>query len=258
MKSEVNRQAVQSTSAIAKWFIGISALIQSAAILGVIISLIQFGYFYLEYTGTDSKLMAEGIGRSLIPMVLGFGVSVLGTLTSLLTAVAYKYRAMWFFWWSLPFAILSVPALIGVVFLIYLFVNRREFLGIQASVGKKSAGLVFIAIWNVLWSLLTLIVGILLISGVEYEGGKQLVLGIICSVFSLIYFIAAYGTWSLRKWGRQTMLWLTIILLPFGLYNIIDSWPDSPRWFLFFTVDVTVDAFIIYYLTRSSTRVLFK
>jgi hypothetical protein len=67
-----------------------------------------------------------------VPLVLGLGVGLWGLPISFVTALVSSYRARWFFWWSLSFAVVyaflfPIGTLIALPFVIFLAVKRREF-----------------------------------------------------------------------------------------------------------------------------------
>ena len=81
---------------------------------------------------SDPRIMADGIGQALVPVIFWGAVGVFGLLVTLLTAIASRYRARWFFWSSAIFAalyllFLPVGTVISITLIVFLIAKRAEF-----------------------------------------------------------------------------------------------------------------------------------
>ena len=120
---------------IAKWFAIFGTAVQCLLLVGIAFFIAGMITTFQEITAagtSDPKLMAEGIGEALVPVVVALGVGVWGTFISLVTAIVSSYRSRWFFWWSAAFAVVYMIVLplgtaLGLAFLIFLVAKRSEF-----------------------------------------------------------------------------------------------------------------------------------
>lgn len=119
------------------WFAVAGVLWQSALIYGLarFFVLLAGTFEAISASGnTDPKVMADGIGKALVPVVFWGAVGVFGLLTTLITMLVSRYRARWWFWTSWVFAaiyLLFVPVgtVLSIALIVVLAVKRREFLG---------------------------------------------------------------------------------------------------------------------------------
>ena len=89
---------------------------------------------------SNPRVMAQGIGQAMVPIVVATSVSAFGILGSVVLIVASSYRARWFFRLSVALAIVHILAFpfgtaFGLAFLVLLLVKRREFRPRQAATG---------------------------------------------------------------------------------------------------------------------------
>lgn len=76
----------------------------------------------------DPGGVSAAVGEVLIPTVVGGGIALVGSALMTIALVSQRYRARWFFWVLLDGLILAlVLPPIGLFFLIYGLVKRREF-----------------------------------------------------------------------------------------------------------------------------------
>ena len=134
--SDVASSSGASSFSIAKWFALLGTAIQASLFVGIGFFLWGALQTFREITAagtSDPRFMAEGLGEALVPVVLALGIGGVGTFISFVTALVSKYRARWFFYWSLPFAIVQSflfpnGTLAAVPWVIFLLMNRRQFL----------------------------------------------------------------------------------------------------------------------------------
>ena len=120
---------------VAKWFAILGTAVQCSLLVGIAFFVAGMLKTFREITAggvSDPELMTQGIGQALVPVVVALGVGVWGTFISLVTAIVSNYRSRWFFWSSAVFAVvyliaLPVGTMLGLAFLIFLIVKRREF-----------------------------------------------------------------------------------------------------------------------------------
>ena len=120
---------------VAKSFAIFGTAVQCLLLVGIALFLAGMITTFREITAagtSDPKLMAQGIGQALVPVVIALSVGVWGTFISLVTAIVSNYRSRWFFWWSAVFAVVYMIVLplgtaLGLAFLIFLVAKRHEF-----------------------------------------------------------------------------------------------------------------------------------
>jgi hypothetical protein len=108
---------------------------QSALIYGIgrFVFLAAQTFIAITRSGSpDPKLMAEGIGQALVPVIVWGYVGAFGLLVTVLTLAISGYRARWFFWSSAGFAVLylvvfPMGTLLGIALVILLVAKRKEF-----------------------------------------------------------------------------------------------------------------------------------
>jgi hypothetical protein len=81
---------------------------------------------------SDPKLMADGIGQALVPIIVWGSVGAFGLLVTVLTLAISHYRARWFFWSSAGFAVVYLLAFpmgtfLAIALIILLVAKRKEF-----------------------------------------------------------------------------------------------------------------------------------
>jgi hypothetical protein len=124
-----------STSNLIKGCAIVATLVQCVIFVGLgAFVFIAIGVFQgITASGTaDPQAMAAGIATALVPVIVATGVSVFGTLGSVLIVLASNYRARWFYKASVVLAIahlFAIPfgTIQGLAFLILLIVKRNDF-----------------------------------------------------------------------------------------------------------------------------------
>jgi hypothetical protein len=129
------RTDTDSSSTVIRACAILATAVQCAVLVGLAAFVVLVTRVFQEITASgssDPRVMAEGIGQAMIPVVLAIGISVWGILGSVLIVVASNYRARWFYWASVALAIvhiLTIPfgTVFGLVFLVLLVVKRDKF-----------------------------------------------------------------------------------------------------------------------------------
>ena len=128
-----------------------ATIVQSATVVG----LIAFGVLVIDVfqritaSGVaDPALMARGIGNAAVPFLVAGAVGTAGLIAAFVAALA-RYRARWFFWWSLALALVHltfvpIGTVLGLAWIVYLLRKRAEFL---SAVPPESAGRHWASIW---------------------------------------------------------------------------------------------------------------
>lgn len=135
--------AVQSESRSPLGLVGalVGLVWQSALLYGIarFVGLLALTFAEITASGeSDPRVMAEGIGQALVPVVFWGAVGSHGLLVTVVTLVASRYRPRWFFWSSAVFAVIyillfpPVGTTIGAALLVLLIVRRREFFAPRA------------------------------------------------------------------------------------------------------------------------------
>ena len=124
-------------SQIGQAFAIVGLLWQSLFIYGLTQFVVLLLGTFQEITASgvsDPRVMAEGIGKALVPVIVWGAYGVFGLLTTLITIFVSRYRARWWFWSSWAFAIiylLFVPigTVLGIALIAALIIKRKEFRG---------------------------------------------------------------------------------------------------------------------------------
>jgi hypothetical protein len=128
---------------MAKWFAVLGTAVQCSLFVGIGFFVAGMLRTFQEITAagtSDPRLMAEGVGQALVPVVLALGIGTWGVLISLVTANVSSYRSRWFFWFSaisavayaalcatIYMVVLPAGTALGLVFVIFLVAKRHEF-----------------------------------------------------------------------------------------------------------------------------------
>ena len=114
---------------------------QSALIYGIgrFVFLMAQTFVAITRSGSpDPKLMADGIGQALVPIIVWGSVGAFGLLVTVLTLAISSYRARWFFWSSVGFCVvyLLVPpmgTLLSIALIVLLVTKRKEFVASRSN-----------------------------------------------------------------------------------------------------------------------------
>ena len=114
---------------------------QSALIYGIgrFVYLTVQTFIAITRSGSsDPKLMAEGIGQALVPVIVWGSVGAFGLLVTVLTLAISSYRARWFFWSSVGFSVvylllLPMGTLLSIALIILLVAKRKEFVASRSN-----------------------------------------------------------------------------------------------------------------------------
>lgn len=113
--------------------------VQCLVLVGLAVTvyrLVRVFLFIMETGNDDPQMLAGMMSAALVPTMLGLIVGVAGTIISFVTALVTRYRARWFFWWSLCFSIVYVFSLVGLPFLVYLLIIRKQFFASSGTDGQ--------------------------------------------------------------------------------------------------------------------------
>lgn len=127
----------------------------------------------------------------------------------------------------------------------------------------RPLGIVLIAIFSVLSALFSLLVSGLSLFLVGLPGVSLLahLLVAFFSVHAVFMLAAAYGLWTLQRWGRRLAFWLYVLAIPLGIAVIFPILPGSEFstgntvFQLFF---VGIDIAILCYLSRLKIETLYE
>ena len=128
---------------------------------------------------------------------------------------------------------------------------------------SKPFGVIATIVYAIIGGLIALPGGLLMLLASSVPGTEALmftVAGILFSTLGVLYWAAVYGLKSLLEWGRQLMLWLSIISIPLGVISIFPIWPGQEMTAgntVLQVFGIGISALIIHYLLRPSTRELF-
>lgn len=113
----------------------IGAWLQLGALIGgagTVVGMIH-AFDVLGRAGTgDPSALSVAIGEVLIYTFIGFAVNLVGWVISCFALVVSRYRAPWFFWFHLIYALIlltgfPVGTIIGLVILCYILPHKAEF-----------------------------------------------------------------------------------------------------------------------------------
>jgi hypothetical protein len=124
-----------AASPVARGFAVLGLVWQSTLLYGAARCVFLMIGTFLEITrsgSSDPRIMADGVAQALVPVIFWGAVGVFGLLVTLLTAIASRYRARWFFWSSATFAVLyllflPVGTVISIALIVFLIAKRKEF-----------------------------------------------------------------------------------------------------------------------------------
>lgn len=127
----------------------------------------------------------------------------------------------------------------------------------------KPLGVVLISLFSVLSALFSLLVSGLSLFLVGIPGVSLLahLLVAFFSVHAVFLLAAAYGLWTLQRWGRRLAFWLYVLAIPLGIAVIFPILPGSEYstgntvFQLFF---VGIDVAILCYLSRLKIEILYE
>lgn len=137
----------------------------------------------------------------------------------------------------------------------------------------RPTGVVLIAIYHFLSALFLILFAILLavggtVLGAMFAaghdsplGGLGMMVGVLGAIFFFVYavvaFVAGYGIWTLREWGRILSIVLAIVSLLFSLPGLL-----MMHLHLFFggyrLFRIAISILIIWYLVQPQIKALFR
>lgn len=127
----------------------------------------------------------------------------------------------------------------------------------------KPFGIIAIAVWAAFSGIIFLPTGFLLFIAGQADGSKGLFftgVGILFSALGVVALACVYGLWSLQEWGRKTMLWYSLVSIPFGIISIFPIWPEQQMTTgntVLQLVGIAINAVIVAYLSLPHVKVIF-
>ncbi len=147
---------------------------------------------------------------------------------------------------------------------------------------KKPMGVIFVGVWNVFWGIQMVLVGLsihILVNvgllgvfgiaeGSPFGVGKLdeqyiietwivSMLGYLMLLFGMFEITAAYGIWSLTRWGRSLTVVLCVISILFTLLSLIFQKLNFGPIILYF-LNIAIPVAIILHLSRPDVKRLFQ
>jgi hypothetical protein len=118
------------------------------------------------------------------------------------------------------------------------------------------------AIYAASYGLICLFVGPLLLWLAALSTDKSFftVKGIEAIIYGCFLFVAFYGVWSVKPWGRLMMIWFSVFSIALALISLVLDWHDLkiyPLYILFFLSNIGLSLIIIFYLGKAHVRELF-
>ncbi len=134
---------------------------------------------------------------------------------------------------------------------------------------QRPTGVTVIAVLAFVQAGFTALAGsILLVFFTDRKGGPQmgleilLLLIVVVLLFTLLYAVAGFGMWRLRKWGRLLTMAFSVISVLFALAGVLTQnrrlQTGDPQLQVFFVLLwISVNVWILYYLTRPHVKQAF-
>jgi len=129
--------------------------------------------------------------------------------------------------------------------------------GLAAS-GRRPSGLVAIVIYSTLWGLVGSFFGILgMIGGSALESDLVVVLSFFSLALGILLLTAAYGLWTVQRWGLTLARCLYGVAIPLDVAQYL-SGEGGGSLGVVYVVDIVVSIAVLLYLFRPYTKELFK
>lgn len=111
------------------------AYLQLGAVICLLLAVIRMiGAFGKEGSTASAETLADNISAAIAaPTLIGSVLSLVGLVFLMVTLFKSKYRAPWFFWFMVIYAVLNLFALpigtiLGVIILVYTIPKKEEFM----------------------------------------------------------------------------------------------------------------------------------